>query len=208
MRHLQLIAGQVLHRVRYCIDSRIVSGQIDRIDNIIAGDLAGHKIFSLQVRCYINSFPSLIILELSVEEVIVRYLHFMGIIVLAATIFAEHLLIKAEMSSVEIRKIAIIDAVFGFAAIVVLIAGLSLWLWIGKPAAFYAGNVLFHIKITAFMVLGLLSLYPTMFFVRHRKTTAASIVIPKVIIHLIRAELALLLVIPLLAVLMARGYGL
>jgi len=141
-------------------------------------------------------------------EVIVRYLHFIGIILLAATIFAEHLLIKAEMTAVEIRKMAIIDAIYGFAAIVVLVAGLSLWLWVGKPAAFYTANVLFHIKISAFVVLGLLSIYPTVFFVRHRKTTAVSVVVPKIIVQLIRAELALLAVIPLLAVLMARGYGL
>lgn len=140
------------------------------------------------------------------EEVIVRYFHFMGIFLVVAALFAEHMLIKAEMTPQELRKVAIIDAVYSISAIVVLGAGLLLWFWVGKPAGFYTANPLFHVKVTLFVLLGGLSLYPTVFFIRQRNAVANKI-IPKAIIHLVRVELLLLFVIPLLAVMMARGYG-
>lgn len=142
------------------------------------------------------------------DEIIVRYIHFLGIIGLSAALIGEHLLIAPTVSAERMRKLAMVDAIYGISAILVLTAGLLLWFWVGKPAEFYSKNWVFHLKVTLFVVIALLSIYPTVFFLKHRKTHADLVTIPKKLIVVLRFEILLLLVIPLLAVLMSRGVGL
>ena len=141
------------------------------------------------------------------DEIIIRYLHFVGIFSIASALFAEHILVKKEMSGPEIKKLAKIDLFYGIAAIVVLIVGLILWFWVGKPAVVYTKNFLFHIKLTLFLILGILSVYPSIFFIKNRKKKDTRIIVPKSVLLLIRIELFILFLIPLLAVLMSKGYG-
>jgi len=141
------------------------------------------------------------------SEILVRYAHFIGIIVLASMLVVEHMLVKNRISVKEVKRIAVIDAVYGGSAVVVFFAGLSLWLWVGKPSAFYTGNPIFHAKLVAFVLLVLLSIYPTVFYLKHRKSTASVVDVPNKLVNIIRAELFLLLLIPLFAVFMARGYS-
>lgn len=144
------------------------------------------------------------------SEILLRYLHFISIFAIVGSLVSEHLLLKKEMTRSEIGRVARIDAVYGIAALTLLVAGLTLWLSdIGKPAAFYSKNWIFHTKITCFLLVGLLSIHPTVFFIRNRKGNANELVtIPKSIIMMLRMELLLLAVIPLLAGLMAKGIGL
>lgn len=141
-------------------------------------------------------------------DIAIRYLHFLGIIVFASMLVAEHILVKAQLSREQIRRVASFDAVYGLSALVVLFAGLALWFWVGKPADFYSKNPVFMIKITAFVLMGILSVVPTVFFLKRRKSSDDWIMVPRHIIWFIRLELLLLVVIPLLAVLMASGFGL
>jgi putative membrane protein len=141
-------------------------------------------------------------------DLLVRYLHFLGIFGVFATLVAEHLLVKKNMTQAEVRRFAKIDSIYGLCAIVTFIAGLALWLWVGKASGFYNKNWILHLKVSLFVVVGLLSIYPTVFFIRQRNVVSDNIDIPSKIVMMIRAELALLLVIPLLAVLMAQGVGL
>ncbi|MFZ6009249.1 MAG: DUF2214 family protein [Bacteroidota bacterium] len=142
-------------------------------------------------------------------EIFIRYIHFISIFTIVGTLASEHLLLKKEMTRAEIGKLARIDAVYGIAAVVLLLAGLTLWFGgIGKPAVYYTKNWIFHTKITLFLTVGLLSIYPTVFFIKNRKGNPAEIVIiPKSVFWMLRFELLLLFVIPLLAGLMARGVG-
>ena len=143
-----------------------------------------------------------------IAETLVRYVHFMGILVFASLLVAEHVLLKSQLAKNDMRRLAIIDMAYGISALVVLAAGSALWFWVGKPSGFYTANPVFHAKLTAFVLMGLFSITPTRFILRNRKTSEDFIQVPKHIIHLVRAELALLILIPLLAVFMARGYGL
>ena len=142
------------------------------------------------------------------HEVIVRYLHFLGIIILSATLVSEHILLSIDTSAQKFRRLAAIDAVFGLSALTVLSAGLLLWFVVGKPSEFYTHNWIFHIKLSLFAVIGCLSVFPTIFFIRNRNSPSSEVVVPKSIVMIIRAELMLLLFIPLCATFMARGYGL
>lgn len=143
-----------------------------------------------------------------ITEVLVRYTHFIAIFVWVGALTAEHLLLKPQLSRLEIKKLARIDGIYGLAAIVVVAAGLTLWFWVGKPAEFYDKNWILHTKVGLAVIVGLLSIYPTVFFIRNQKGPAEEIVeIPSNVKLLVRIELALMLVIPLLATLMAKGIG-
>ena len=142
-------------------------------------------------------------------EIILRYLHFISIFAIVGSLVSEHLLLKKELTRNEIKRLATIDGVYGMAALILLAVGLTLWLGgYGKPSEFYTMNFIFHIKITLFATIGILSIYPTVFFIKNRKGNPEELVqIPKTIYMLLRLELLLLFIIPLLAGLMAKGVG-
>jgi putative membrane protein len=140
-------------------------------------------------------------------EIILRYIHFISIFAIVGSLVSEHL--KKSMTRGEIGRVARVDAVYGLAALCLLTAGLTLWLGsFGKPSWFYSKNWIFHTKITLFAVVGLLSIYPTIFFMRARKgDPSETIAVPKPVFMMLRIELLLLFIIPLLAGLMAHGVG-
>jgi putative membrane protein len=142
-------------------------------------------------------------------EIFLRYVHFISIFGIVGALVSEHLLLKRSLTRGEISRIARVDAVYGMAALSLLAAGLTLWLsGAGKPTVFYSKNWIFHTKITCFALIGILSIYPTIFFTRNRKGRAEEVIaVPKSIFWMLRLELTLLLIIPLLAGLMARGIG-
>jgi putative membrane protein len=142
-------------------------------------------------------------------EIFLRYIHFISIFSIVGALTCEHLLLKKQLTRAEILRLSRIDMVYGIAALTLLSAGLTLWLGgIGKPSEFYSKNWIFHTKITCFLIVGLLSIYPTIFFVKNSKGDQHELVeIPKSIFMMLRLELFLLFIIPLLAGLMARGIG-
>jgi len=98
----------------------------------------------------------------------------------------------------------------GIQAIHLVVVGVGLLLWFGegKPAEYYSSNWIFHLKLGLFTAMAILSIWPTVFFFRHRKGEESEwIEIPARIRLMIRLELVLLLFIPLCATLMARGFG-
>lgn len=141
-------------------------------------------------------------------DLVVRYIHFIAIFVLFAALFTEHVLAKPSISKAQLRQLVIVDMLYGASAVLVLLAGLALWLWVGKPAAFYTQNVLFHIKFGLFIAIALISAYPTMFYLKSQRQQNEQVQIPAKIRYVIRLQLLLLLIIPLLAVCMAAGIGL
>ena len=143
-----------------------------------------------------------------ITEILVRYVHFIALFVWIGALTSEHLLLKPQMSRAEIARLARIDAVYGLSAVLVVTAGLILWFGVGKPAEFYSSNWIFHTKVGLAIIVGLLSIYPTVFFIKNRKGQEdKKIDIPSNVKVLVRVQLAIMLIIPLLATLMAKGIG-
>ncbi|MDX1805296.1 MAG: DUF2214 family protein, partial [Alcanivorax sp.] len=85
--------------------------------------------------------------------------------------------------------------------------------WTEKGWDFYLANPWFHAKITLFILIVLLSLYPTKVFLGWRKTIAAGHM-PEIdeglqsrLRGVLVTELHLLVLMPILAAMMARGVG-
>ncbi len=146
-------------------------------------------------------------------QALAAYLHYLSIFVLFALLSVEHVQFKLPLDLRRARSLIITDIAYGISAGVVLFTGLARVLWYGKGLDYYLGNSLFHAKVGLFILVGLISVAPTFAFLNWRNSLKAGEV-PQVsarqarlVIMVIRLELLLLLAMPLLAVLMARGYG-
>ncbi|WP_137820384.1 DUF2214 family protein [Pseudomonas sp. 2FG] len=146
-------------------------------------------------------------------EAIAAYLHYLSIFLLFALLVLEHRLFKLPLDLQRARSLIRIDIAYGLTAGLVLASGAARVIWYGKGAAYYLHNSLFHAKLGLFLVIALVSVLPTFTFLNWRNALKAGQV-PQIgprqaqlTIISIRLELLLLLILPLLASLMARGYG-
>ncbi|MDH4583807.1 DUF2214 family protein [Pseudomonas sp. BN415] len=146
-------------------------------------------------------------------QAIAAYLHFLSIFVLFALLVLEHRLFKLPLDLERARSLVRVDIAYGLAAGAVLATGLARVVWYGKGLDYYLGNAMFHAKMGLFVLIALLSSFPTFVFLNWRNTLSAGQVPEispgkaKAVIMVIRLELLLALILPLLAVLMARGFG-
>ncbi|BAY26165.1 hypothetical protein NIES2100_59780 [Calothrix sp. NIES-2100] len=144
---------------------------------------------------------------------IVAYLHYLSFILCFGVLVLEAFTLNTELSLKEAGKIVIADAIYGISAIVVLITGILRVVYFGKGTDYYLHNPVFYAKVAAFIVVGCLSIYPTVSFLSWLKSLlqgeAPKLELAKLnrLIWLIRAELVGFILIPLLAVIMARGIG-
>ncbi|MEQ8474393.1 MAG: DUF2214 family protein [Marinoscillum sp.] len=140
--------------------------------------------------------------------VLVKYIHLIGIFGLVGTLVAELILTKPVMKRHEISLLARVDAVYGLSTMIVLAAGFVLWFGVGKPAEFYSTNWIFISKLVVFGIIGGLSIWPTVFFLKNRKGDQQDeVFIPGGLRIMVRCEIGLLIILPLLAVLMVNGIG-
>ena len=113
----------------------------------------------------------------------------------------------------SLRLLLRADGFYGLAAIIVVVTGFLNWMNFGKGYEYYASNSIFTIKFSLFILVGLLSIYPTVWFFRYKKrnkkdpTEEIEIENFKRLKQIINIELLLMAFIPLLATLMANGIG-
>jgi putative membrane protein len=141
------------------------------------------------------------------------FLHHIAAFALIAALVVEFVLLREALSLSIARKLQKADMIFGIAAGIVLVVGLVRVFFLEKGADYYFSNIPFMIKLTLFIVIGILSIYPTLAFLSWRRATkvgqlpvisASKVHRLKLTIHL---ELAAAAGLILCAVLMARGVG-
>lgn len=144
---------------------------------------------------------------------VAAYLHFVAIFLLFALLVLEHQLFRLPLNFKRARSLFRVDLAFGIAAGVVLVTGAARAMRYGKGLDYYLNNSFFHAKLGLFVVVALLSIYPTVTFLKWRPALKAG-QIPtispnhaRLVKLVIRIELLALLILPLLAALMARGLG-
>ena len=138
---------------------------------------------------------------------LVRLLHFAAIFTLAGALVIENMAIKPQITGEDARNLATVNAVCAVSAVFVLLFGLALWLWVGKPSEFYSSNPIFHAKLGLFTLRVVCAIAPTVFYNKHSKSEEEVIEVPQLLRLLLRFQLILLVVIPVMALLIARGIG-
>jgi putative membrane protein len=145
-------------------------------------------------------------------EATLAYLHYLTILVLAACLTVELVLCRPGLGAAQIGVLARIDGLFFVAALGALATGLARLFWYGKGLAFYLPNPAFHTKMGLYVVIAVLSIRPTLRFLRWKRAVSQGGAPPaeaevRAVRRIIHIELALLALMPLMAVLMARGIG-
>ena len=145
-------------------------------------------------------------------SILIPYLHYIGIMSLMGALITEHVVLKPGIKKTEIKSLAMVDLIYGISAAIVLITGLLRWFVVNpKGAEFFTKNPLFHTKLTLFVVIVILSVFPTMKFLKWKKKSKLddnfqpdNKAVKKQLMF-IRIELLLMAIIPLLAVMIAAG---
>ncbi len=141
-------------------------------------------------------------------EILIRYLHFGSLFGLSAAVIAQAFLLRPKMIRREIAQIQRVDLLYAVMVVLVLATGFAQWFWVGKPSQFYSSNPIFHAKVTLFLIIGILSAWPSVFLGKQKKGEPDETVeVPRGVILSVRAEVVLLALMPLLASLMAKGVG-
>ena len=137
-----------------------------------------------------------------------RFLHFVAIFGVTAAVIIENLAVKPSISkedAINLAKISLIDNV---SLLLTLMAGSTLWFWVGKPSEFYTENPVFLAKLIIFSIILVFGFFPFNFFKRNKKSIQESLLVPPTTIFCVRLRGALLIVAVMLAFLTARGIGL
>lgn len=148
-----------------------------------------------------------------IGEALAAYAHFLSIFALLSLLVAEAALYRQRMAPATLALLRRLDLGYLLAAIAVLVSGLLRFFCFAKGPGFYAANPVFWVKMALFVLVGLMSVPPTIHYVKTAKASrGGEIAIPDRTYRHIRGhligQLALFALIPLAATLMARGIGL
>jgi putative membrane protein len=141
------------------------------------------------------------------------FLHHLAAFTLVAALAIEFAMSRGELTIDKALTFLRADQIFGISAGILLVVGLARVFYFEKGSTYYFHSVPFIAKISLFVIVGLLSIYPTVRALSWRASLKSGTVPPtgreqmdriRSIIHM---ELAGVVFIILCAVLMARGIG-
>ena len=139
------------------------------------------------------------------------FLHHLSAFTLVSAVAVEFVLIRGELTLSSARRLQVTDLVLGIAAGALFVVGLLRVFFFEKGASYYFHSHAFLLKLSLFIVIGLLSIIPTMEFLSWRgalKAGQVPVMEPKKrgrVNAVIHAELAAIVIILLCAAIMARG---
>ena len=139
------------------------------------------------------------------------FLHHLCAFTLVSAVAIELALIRGELTLSSARRLQVTDLVFGIAAGTLLVIGLLRVFFFEKGATYYFHSHAFLTKLSVFVVIGLLSIVPTMEFLswsgalKAGQLPAISAKKLRLVTAVIHGELLAIVIILLCAAIMARG---
>ena len=146
-------------------------------------------------------------------DALLAWVHYVLIFALSECLFAEIVFYRRELDRATLVRLQRVDLAYGILAGSIVASGLARVFFSPKGAAYYAHNPVFWTKMGLFVALGLLSIAPTLHFVRLAKGAASDGTVRVAARAFaatrgyLAAEIALLLLLPLCAAFMARGFA-
>ncbi|QQR39085.1 DUF2214 family protein [Devosia rhizoryzae] len=135
--------------------------------------------------------------------------HHLAVFTLVGIFAAEFALLRPGIGAGQVKQLAKVDAAYGTVAGLVIVVGIIRVIFGDMGWQYYLGNHAFWGKMTAFLIMGLLTIPPTIAIRRWDKTGAGAppaneVAASRRFVHL---QAGVLLFIPIFAAAMARGYG-
>ncbi|HEY8049883.1 MAG TPA: DUF2214 family protein [Ramlibacter sp.] len=144
-------------------------------------------------------------------EAILAFLHFSAILALVVFISSEAALCRSEwLNAKVVERLPVVDRIYGIAAGAVLLTGIARTWWGIKGTGWYWHQPLLHLKLALFVAVALMSIKPTLMFIRWRRELRASGALPpegdvRTARKWVMIQAHVIAVIPLAAVFLARG---
>jgi putative membrane protein len=139
---------------------------------------------------------------------VLAILHHFFVFALFGVLSAELVMVRRGMDAISVARVQLIDLWYGVLAGLIVVVGFSRAIFAAKGWDYYAHNAFFWAKVGTFFVIGLLSVPPTLAFLRWRRESAppadAAVATARRYLWL---EVALFPLLPAFAAAMARGYG-
>jgi putative membrane protein len=146
-------------------------------------------------------------------ESLLAYAHLLAILTMVVFITSEAALCRPEwMSPAIVHRLATVDRIYGIAAMLVLVTGLLRVMLGAKGDSYYWSNWLLHLKFGLFVLAALLSIPPTIRYLRWKRALDKGGALPSAeevrkTRRLVMVQAHLIALIPLAAVFLARGFG-
>ena len=93
------------------------------------------------------------------------FIHHAAAYLIVAALLVELVVLKSELTVTSARSVLPMDMVYGIAALVLLVVGFVRVFHTEKGSAYYFDSGAFLLKLTLFIVVGLLSISPTIRFI-------------------------------------------
>jgi putative membrane protein len=134
--------------------------------------------------------------------------HHLLVFSLFGVLFAELVLIRKGVDLPTVARVGRIDLMYGVLAGLIIAVGFSRAIFAAKGWPYYSHNLFFHLKVGTFILIGLLSIPPTVAYIRWRRAGVAP---DETQVTGVRrwlwAEMVLFALLPAFAAAMARGFG-
>lgn len=141
-------------------------------------------------------------------DLVLAILHHFFVFALFAVLFAELVMVRRGMGAASVAQVQSMDLWYGVLAGLIVIVGFARAIFAAKGWTYYAHNLFFWAKIGTFVVIGLLSVPPTLTLLQWRRASAApSDAAVASVRRYLWLEVALFPLLPAFAAAMARGYG-
>jgi len=146
-------------------------------------------------------------------DLLLASLHHLLVFALIAMLVTESVLLRGTINGAVLQRLARLDGGYGMTAGLLLAVGLLRVFYGVKGYDFYLHNPWFHAKVGCYVLVGLLSILPTIRFLRWRKALAANpAFVPAAgevasMVRIVRFELLLVAAILVFAAMMARFGG-
>ncbi|MDN3919075.1 DUF2214 family protein [Roseateles violae] len=144
---------------------------------------------------------------------LIAFAHFAAVFGIVATLVFEWLTFSPAPTLAEARRLAAADRWYGISAMLLLVAGFVRAYGFEKGLGYYQANLFFQIKLGLFLAMGLLSIVPTLRFLRWRpelkagRAPALSDSQYRQVALCLRLQMLMLPLVALCASLMAHGFG-
>jgi len=141
------------------------------------------------------------------------FLHFVLVFVLVGAIAAEGFVLRLKVDAPVVALLSRIDRLYGISSGLLMTAGVARVIWGAKGWEYYVQSHAFWGKMAMFLIIGLISIRPTLKFIAWQRLAKAdaAFVAPETEVRAMRRwvliEAHLLAVVILFAVLLARGLG-
>jgi len=147
------------------------------------------------------------------QDALLQYAHLLAILTLVVFLASQAALCRGEwLNAAVVQRLGTIDRIYGIAAVAVLLTGVARVFLGAKGAAWYGSNPLLHLKLGMFVVVGVISIWPTITFIRWNRALRANGSLPSAeeirrTRRLVMLQAHIVPFIPLPAVFLARGFG-